>query len=105
GNQIRIRKCLRAREDQEITSGQNAPFYSAHALVSKALTLRRKISILRPKTPTLCVTPYLESLLFLDKPQKVTGSGRNRDPKTGRISIRKSNYLGSKLMKFYPTIS
>ncbi|CAL9016726.1 unnamed protein product, partial [Prunus brigantina] len=36
------------------------------------------------QTPTLGVTPYLEPLLFLDLPQKVTGSGQNLIPKSGQ---------------------
>ena len=53
------------------------------AWVSKAITRRRKILESRAKTPTLGNTPYLESLLFLGIPQKLAGSGRNRDRKTG----------------------
>ncbi|CAL8162533.1 unnamed protein product [Prunus armeniaca] len=47
----------------------------AHAWVSKAIIHRRKNSESWLKTPTLGITPYFESLLFLDVPQNLTGSG------------------------------
>ncbi|CAL8119733.1 unnamed protein product [Prunus armeniaca] len=75
------------------------------AWVSKAISHRRKTSKSRAKTPTLGNTPNLESLLFLDVPQKLTGSGRNLPSKSGRNPIRKSNILRSKSMQSYPTIS
>ncbi|CAL8085841.1 unnamed protein product [Prunus armeniaca] len=75
------------------------------AWVSKAITHRRKNHKSRLKTPTLGKTPNLESLLFLDVPQKLTGSGRNLPSKSGRNPIRRSDLLRSKSMQSYPTIS
>ncbi|CAL9004362.1 unnamed protein product [Prunus brigantina] len=75
------------------------------AWVLKVISHRRKTSKSRAKTPTLGNTPNLESPLFLDVPQKLTGSGRNRDRKIGRISIRKSSCLRYKLINSYPTCS
>ncbi|CAL2241433.1 unnamed protein product [Prunus armeniaca] len=74
-----------------------------NAWVSKAISHRRKTSKLRTKTPTLGNTPNLESLLFLDVPQKLTGSGRNCDRNTGQNPIRKSSCLHYKLINFYST--
>ncbi|CAL9004692.1 unnamed protein product, partial [Prunus brigantina] len=74
--------------------------------VSKAISHHRETSKSRLKTPTLGKTPYLEPLLlFLGKHKKLVGSGRNRDRKIGRISIRRSNHQRSKFMRTYPTIS
>ena len=109
GIQIEIREILRARDNLRIATRHSATALPSptrrQRWVSKAITHRRKISKPRLQTPTLGITPYLEPLLFLDLPQKLTGSGWTRRPKLGRISIWKLGYLRSKLMQTYPTIS
>ncbi|CAL2241673.1 unnamed protein product [Prunus armeniaca] len=107
GIQIGIRAHLSARDNLRIPLGQKCPSATvpraatraSSAWVSNAITLRRKISKSRLKTPTLGRTPYLKPLLFLGIPQKLIGSGRNLISKFGRNSIRKSSYLHSKLMQ------
>ena len=89
GIQIEIREILRARDNIRIATRHSAiappsltrPSTRRHRWVSKAISARRKNFKPRLQTPTLGKTPYLEPLLFLDLPQKVSRSGRKWRPK------------------------
>ena len=89
GLRIEIREILRARDDTRVTklhriSSLPSPTHSSSSgqlWVSKAISGGRKISKPRLQTPTLGKTPHLESLLFLDNPQKVTRNSSFERPK------------------------
>ncbi|BBH09108.1 organic cation/carnitine transporter 3, partial [Prunus dulcis] len=83
-------RILRSRDNLKISSRHSATSLPSttrrQRWLSKAITYRRKISKPWLQTPVLSITPYLEPLLFLDLPQKLTGSGR----KLAEFSILKS---------------
>ena len=89
GLRIEIREIPRARDDTRTSKLARAvppPWSTRHHTrgtdwVSKAIMVCQQIVEPRLQTPTLGKTPHLESLLFLDHPQKVTGNGSFERPK------------------------
>ncbi|KAI5311252.1 hypothetical protein L3X38_000311 [Prunus dulcis] len=72
---------------------------AGRAWVSKVISGGRKNSKRPAKTSRLGKSHAVEQLLFLDLPQKVDGSGRNRRPKTRPNFHRLNDFQNAEILK------